>query len=526
MKAFVELIRNLDDTSSTHKKIDYLKNYFDLNIDKRSKLWALALFIGKKPPRSVHTSLMRKWCSEYSEIPLWLFEQNYHIVGDLAETIALMVAAPHSSSDLPLYEWVERIFAIKNQSETEKEEFVKNAWKTLNSDEIWVFNKVITGGFRIGVSKNLVTKALSAIFDVETSQMAYLLSGKWTPDNVTWDQLFNVDIQSKDISKPYPFFLAYPIKADEIPSIDPEKWSAEYKWDGIRGQLIYRKGETFLWSRGEELITDNFPELILNLGNSNFVIDGEILVWKEGKPQSFNELQPRITRKNVTKKLLENSPVRFKAYDILEKDESDIRSLPFLMRRRILEELLHRLDADKIMLSPLLPFHNDTELHHLRQKAPEQGAEGLMLKKNEGLYHTGRKAGDMYKWKCEPYLVDAVLLYAQRGHGRRANLYSDFTFAVWDHDKLTPFAKAYSGLTDKEMKEVTLFVKTNTLQTFGPVASVTPTLVFELAFEGISLSSRHKSGIAVRFPRINRWRHDKTAQEASTLDELKMLLKS
>jgi len=524
MRAFVNLVQNLDATTSSNNKISYLKNYFESDIDIKDKLWALALFMGKKPPRSVNTSLLRIWCAEVRGIPLWLFEQNYHIVGDLAETIALMVADTTQISKKPLYSWVEEIFALKNQSESDKEKYVKQAWRTCDVDEIWIFNKIITGGFRIGVSKNLVITALSQVYDVEKAQMAHVLSGQWTPQTTTWERLLDFNNTNSDISKPYPYFLAYPIKTDELTQISSLEWVAEYKWDGIRGQLIYRKNESFLWSRGEELITEKFPELRITDVNTSFVIDGEILAWKNEKPMSFNELQPRISRKSVSKKMLSDIPIYFKAYDLLEINNEDVRSLPFQYRRIQLEKIFQEIQHPRILLSPLLIFNDTEELTTLRKNAPQIGAEGLMIKRWQGVYHTGRKNEDMYKWKCDPYLIDAVLLYAQRGHGRRANLYSDFTFAVWDGDKLTPFAKAYSGLTDQEMKEITQFVKKNTIETFGPVASVKPELVFELAFEGIALSSRHKSGIAVRFPRINRWRHDKKTQEANSLEDIKSLL--
>ncbi len=524
MRAFVRLIQQLDATTSSNSKIKYLKSYFESDLDTKDKLWTLALFMGKKPPRSVNTSLLRQWCAEVRNIPLWLFEQNYHIVGDLAETIALMVAGTTTTTQKPLHSWVEDIFALKNQSEADKEKYVKQAWQTCDVDEVWIFNKIITGGFRIGVSKNLVITALSQVYGIEKAKMAHILSGHWTPQETHWEKLLDLNNTNTDISKPYPYYLAYPIKTNELTQISSTEWAVEYKWDGIRGQLIYRDNESFLWSRGEELITEKFPELWVSDINTSFVIDGEILAWKNEKPMSFNELQPRISRKTVSKKMLSDIPIYFKAYDLLEINNEDVRSLPFRDRRLLLENIVQEVKHPRILLSPLLIFNNTEELTTLRKNAPQIGAEGLMLKKWKGIYHTGRKSGDMYKWKCDPYLIDAVLLYAQRGHGRRANLYSDFTFAVWDGDKLTPFAKAYSGLTDQEMKEITQFVKKNTIETFGPVASVKPELVFELAFEGIALSSRHKSGIAVRFPRINRWRHDKMPKEANSLEDIKKWL--
>lgn len=524
MKKFAELLNQLDQTTSTLKKTAHLRSYFESDVDEKDKLWTLALFTGKKPPRAINTLWLRKWAAEMAEIPLWLFEQNYHIVGDLAETISLLVSSDKASSETSLHEWIEDMGRVKKYSEKDKEDFVKNAWKNLSSDEVWIFNKIITGGFRLGVSKNLVIQALAQVCQLDTSHVAFRISGNWTPDHLTWNELLDPPDTDRDISKPYPFFLSYSINENDISQIHPDQWAAEYKWDGMRAQLIHRKGSTFIWSRGEELMTDTFPEVHISGTDENFVIDGEIMAWSGHKPGIFADLQPRIARKKVTKNLLLNNPVIFTAYDLMEYNSVDQRQKSLSFRRGILENLVTDLNNEHIRLSPWLPFSDISDLKILRQGAPAQGAEGLMLKKKSGLYHSGRKSGDMFKWKCDPFLVDAVLMYAQRGHGRRSLLYSDFTFGLWDKGQLVPFAKAYSGLTDKEMGEITQFVKKNIIQSFGPVVSVKPHLVFELAFENISVSKRHKSGIAVRFPRIHRWRHDKKAEEANTLEDLINLL--
>jgi len=526
MKIFTNLISELSQTNSNLKKTNLLSNYFLQETDELNKLWVIALLIGKKPPRTVNTTLLRQWCAEEADIPLWLFEQNYHIVGDLAETIALILPISVSNYDLKLHECITLIQSLKNKTEPEKKEFVLDIWRNLDDDQIWIFNKLITGGFRIGVSKNIVIQSLAQAMNVEKNAIAHHLMGDWSPNKTTWSILFNFDHGSADISKPYPFYLAHAISENDLQSLVADEWTAEWKWDGIRGQLIRRNGEIFLWSRGEELITDKFPEFEqVDLGEYDFVIDGEIIGWKDDKPLDFQSLQTRIGRKNITKKIQHDTPVKIIAYDLLELDNNDIRKLPFEERRSLLEKIVTVNNHSMIILSPQLDFKDSQTLFEWRAKSREVGAEGLMLKKKNGAYHTGRKSGEMWKWKVNPYTIDAVLIYAQRGHGRRASLFSDFTFALWEGDKLMPFAKAYSGLTDEEMKEITNFVKNNTIQTFGPVSSVKIELVFELAFEGVALSSRHKAGVAVRFPRILRWRKDKNVKEANQLDDLKKLLK-
>ncbi len=526
MKLFTTLINGLSQTNSSLKKTSLLSAYFIQETNELNKLWVIALLIGKKPPRTVNTTLLREWCAEEAGIPLWLFEQNYHIVGDLAETIALILPISDSKFDLSLHECITQIQGLKNKTETEKKDFVLLMWRNLDEAEKWIFNKLITGGFRIGVSKNIVILALAQALNVDKNTIAHHLMGDWSPEKVSWSSLFSFEEGSADVSRPYPFYLAHAISETDLSALVLDEWTAEWKWDGIRGQLIKRNGEVFLWSRGEELITDKFPEFEkIEMAGHDFVIDGEIIAWKDDKPMDFQSLQTRIGRKNVSKKLQHDTPVKIIAYDILEIDQKDIRQIPFDKRRKILENLVNDSDQKQIILSPQLDFVDLDTLHEWRNRSREIGAEGLMLKKKDGIYHTGRRTGEMWKWKVNPFTIDAVLIYAQRGHGRRANLFSDFTFALWEGEKLMPFAKAYSGLTDDEMKEITNFVKNNTLQTFGPVSSVKIELVFELAFEGVALSSRHKAGVAVRFPRILRWRKDKNVSEANKLDDLKELLK-
>ena len=527
MKFFTTLFIELDQTTKTNAKVEALATYFKEAPDA-DKLWTIALLSHRRPKRTVTTTLLRKWAAEFAEIPLWLFEESYHVVGDLAETIAAVLPPPSHQSEQSLSFWVKYIQALGNLEEAQKHEQVHAAWNQLNHHERFIFNKFITGGFRLGVSQKLMVRALSKATGIEENKLAHRIMGNWTPDTTTFEQLILHDNPLDDISKPYPFYLAYAL--EDAPDVlgNPEEWSAEWKWDGIRGQLIIRLDRHFLWSRGEELVTDKFPEfgpLVAILPNGT-VFDGEILPFKDGQPLPFQSLQTRIGRKNVTKKILDTTPVILKAYDLLEFAGQDWREQPFHLRRNKLVELIqtHPSAQPLLKVSEQIPFDQWETLAQARQKARSLASEGLMLKRKDAPYQAGRKKGDWWKWKVDPLTIDAVMIYAQSGHGRRANLFTDFTFAVWDGEALVPFTKAYSGLTDKEFREITSWVRKNTVDRFGPVRSVKPTFVFEIAFEGINVSTRHKSGVALRFPRIKRWRKDKPIAEANTLDDLKSML--
>ena len=470
------------------------------------------------------------WAAEVSDIPAWLFEESYHIVGDLAETISLTLPRAEKTSDKTLSDYAHEIVALREEDEMTKKDYIINSWQGLEKDERFLFNKLITGGFRVGVSQKMITKALAKVLEEDENKIAHRLMGDWSPLTTTYEELLeNADWQS-DISKPYPFYLAYALE-DEVSSLgDISDWQAEWKWDGIRSQLIKRENEIFIWSRGEELVTDKYPEFspLKNISLDGWAIDGELLVYKDGQVRPFNELQKRIGRKTISKKMLNELPCAIFAYDLLEYNGEDIREHPLKERQEHLSNLVTHIQKEVpqlIFLSAPIKSTSWKELEDYRLTARSLKAEGLMLKAKDGIYKSGRKKGGWWKWKLDPYTIDAVMLYAQRGHGRRSNLYTDYTFAVWDQDgKLVPFAKAYSGLTDKEFAEITRFVNKNTIERFGPVRSVKPELVFEIAFEGINKSTRHKSGVALRFPRMKRWRRDKPAEEANTLEDLKSLL--
>ncbi len=526
MKHFTELFLRLDQTNKTNAKVQALVDYFEV-ADEPDKLWCIALLGGKRPKRSVRSNDLRQWTAEISKLPEWLFEESYHIVGDLAETIARVLPPPLEESDHSLSYWMEYILAMAEQSLEERKASVTQAWNSLNEWERFVFNKMMMGGYRMGVSQKLMIRALSKHTGKEEAELAHRLMGNWQPRSESFESLILEKKKADDLSKPYPFYLAYQLDDGPTDIGSPAEWLAERKWDGIRGQLIVRGGRHFLWSRGEELITDKFPEFELAPGllPDGTVMDGEILPFKDGRVLPFQDLQTRIGRKNVTKKILEKAPVVMRAYDLLEWQGEDLRHHPQVRRREILEKLFQELPGNPLFqLSKLINYSSWEELASIREKSREHSSEGIMLKHKEGHYQVGRKKGDWWKWKVDPLTVDAVMIYAMRGHGRRANLYTDYTFAVWKGDELVPFTKAYSGLTDEEFRRVDNFVKRNTLERFGPVRSVKPELVFELAFEGIQKSSRHKSGVALRFPRMKRWRHDKPTEEANTLEDLHLML--
>ena len=527
MRRFAALIEELDSTTKTTKKVAALTDYFKA-APKQDALWAVALLSHRRPSRPVTTTLMRSWAAELAQLPEWLFEESYHIVGDLAETIALLVQQETKGTPPSLSQCIEEIIALKSKEEELKKRYILERWQSLDNFERFVFNKILTGGFRIGVSQKLMTRALSKAVHIDETILAHRLMGKWSPQTTTFHELL-IDPNPEDqISQPYPFFLAYALEENFQEKENVEEWHIEHKWDGMRSQLIVREGKHFLWSRGEELITDKFPELaqLAQLLPNGTVVDGELLPYKEGVIGDFNALQKRIGRKTVSQKLQNDIPIVIMLYDLLEWEGKDVRELPLAERQELLATLYHQVKKEGVplLLSEVLQFSSWEEVAAEREKAAEKKSEGLMIKHKTSPYAVGRKKGTWWKWKSDPKTIDAVLTYAMRGHGRRTNLYTDYTFALWQGETLVTFAKAYSGLTDAEIKKVDHFVKQNTLDRFGPVRQVKPELVFEIAFEGIAPSSRHRSGVAVRFPRILRWRHDKKSQDANSLEDLKKLL--
>ena len=537
MKQFAELVYVLGTSTKTNDKLKALQNYFAVAADK-DKIWVIAIFSGRRPKRIINSTILKGWCIEIVGITQWLFDECYHTVGDLGETIALLLPEPENHTGFTvkhtLSYYLETFIRIEKEADEVKKEFIIDSWQQMGRNEKFVFIKLITGGFRIGVSQKMMVNALAKSVDISPSIIAHRISGNWDPTEMPFDNLLSEDAAKTDFSKPYPFYLAYAVEEDLKSLAEENQWQAEWKWDGIRGQIIKRNNDFFVWSRGEELMTEKFPEYseFKNQLPEGTVIDGEIISLaapaqdKVFKPLPFAALQTRIGRKNITKKQLTEAPVGFIAYDLLEYLGEDIRYRPLIERRALLEEIIGNIHHPALNISPVIPFTNWDELREVRTNSRDMGSEGIMLKRKDSPYQVGRKRGDWWKWKIDPLTIDAVMIYAQKGHGRRSNLYTDYTFAVKDGDKLIPFTKAYSGLTDKEFVLVDNFVKRNSIEKFGPVRTVKPELVFEIAFEGIAASNRHKSGVALRFPRMSRWRTDKKPDEINTLDDLKEMLKN
>lgn len=543
MKAFAELYANLDATTSSNAKLAALQAYFR-QVPPEDAAWAVYFLSGGRPRQLVPSRLLRDMATEASGIEAWLFEESYQSVGDLAETISLLLPESSYTSEDGLAVWLEdKLLPLRGLPPLELAERLPALWAQLDQPSLMVCIKLITGSFRVGVSKLLVTRALAAMAELDSKRVAQRLVGYTDLSNrpTAEGYLKLIAAESSDEhaqrgGQPYPFFLAHGL-AQPVEQFDtllgaPIDWQVEWKWDGIRAQLVKREGRLWVWSRGEELVTERFPELhnLVSGLPDGTVIDGEIVVWKDAV-QPFALLQQRIGRKTLSKKVLEDAPVAVLAYDLLEYQGDDWRNHTQAERRAQLEQVIAQCNQPVLLPSPLLTGASWKDLAEQRKDSRRLGVEGMMLKARDGLYGVGRTKdmGVWWKWKVDPFSVDAVLIYAQRGHGRRASLYSDYTFAVWDgppgtERTLVPFAKAYSGLTDEEMRKVDAIVRKTTVEKFGPVSSVTPSMVFELGFEGIALSKRHKSGIAVRFPRMLRWRQDKAVEEADNLGTLQDLL--
>jgi DNA ligase-1 len=524
VKDFAELYAALDATNKTNEKVAALKRFWSAAAPADAA-WAATFLLGRRPKRLFESRKLAQWAIEEAGVPDWLFGECYQAVGDSAEMIALLLPPPTASTDLPLHYWVEeRMLPMRDADDETRRSWLVEAWRAMDEEQRFAWNKLLTGEFRVGVSGSLVIRSIAEAADLPAEVVAHRLMGDWQPTPEFWQQLMTPETKDADVSRPYPFCLAYPLE-DAVEDLgDRAGWQIEWKWDGIRAQLIRRQWRTFLWSRGEELITDRFPEIeaLGSLLPEGTVIDGEVLPWKDGAPLPFAQMQRRIGRKALGPKILAEVPVVLIGYDLLELHGEDVRERPLEWRRAQLEALAPPNSA--LVLSPIVTEPTWESLAAARQGSRERKVEGFMLKRLGSPYRVGRKRGDWWKWKIDPYSVDCVLIYAQPGNGRRAALFTDYTFGIWDNGKLVPFAKAYSGLSDEEIREVDAFVRRNTLEKFGPVHHVKPELVFELAFEGIQKSTRHRSGIAVRFPRMARWRRDKKPENADSIDTIRALL--
>ena len=539
MREFARLYAELDETTATNRKLDALQAYFG-SAAPENAAWAVYFLAGGKPRQAVPTKLLRQYAIDYAQLDEWLFDESYSAVGDMAETIAHILPPAQHQSDVGLAEWMqERIGPLRGADPATIRDALFSYWDQLDWRERFLLTKLIGGGFRVGVSRLLVTRALSNLAAVDSKLIAQRLMG-WTDGSVRPTAAGFLQLiaeQSDDEHKlrggqPYPFFLAHQLQG-EPDSLGPlTDWQVEWKYDGIRAQLVRRGAQNYLWSRGEDLITERFPELAALALPEGTVVDGEVLIWTDtDSPAPFADLQKRIGRKTLSAKMLKELPAVLVAYDLLEEEGVDLRALPQRERRTLLEALVKAVGKPQLKISPLIIAASWTELARVRTESRARGVEGMMVKANAAQYGVGRtkNVGTWWKWKIEPYTIDAVLIYAQSGSGRRASLYTDYTFAVWDdasegERKLVPFAKAYSGLTDAEIAVVDNAIRKTTVEKFGPVRSVKPTMVFEIGFEGIALSTRHKAGIAVRFPRILRKRDDKGINDADSLDTLKGLL--
>lgn len=585
MRRFTQLFNEIDTSNRTQDKVSALKQYF-ADAPPEDAAWALFFLTGNRLRMPVNTRNLRQWVADVTDYPGWLVEECYGVVGDLAETLALLLGNLESSLNEPtetgsLCACIETfIQPLRDLPDNEKRRLLFRAFSLFNHEERFVFIKLITGAFRMGVQRTLVTRALAELAGIEAAVMAHRLMGDWHPNPEAYQRLLDPDARWEDPGRPYPFYLAYPLEERSTSKTgdardpvnlmerfgDPRDWCVEWKYDGIRAQLLVRGGQILLWSRGEDLITDRFPEITEAARGlpDGVVLDGEILAWKDGRPLDFGVLQKRIGRKHVSKKILQEAPVIFKAYDCLEFQGEDIRGEPLSRRQEYLERVLEqaressppsapeagvRAPLEQLELGALL---NEDEagasapprepvlqrsmpveapdwdsFARLRATSRDQRVEGFMIKRKASAYGVGRTRGDWWKWKIDPYTIDGVMIYAQAGHGRRAGLYTDFTFGVWDgpdRQELVTVCKAYSGLTDEEFQEVNRWIQKHTLDRRGPVRMVEPELVFEIAFEGINLSDRHKSGLAFRFPRMSRWRKDKSATDADSLETIRALL--
>lgn len=531
MKRFTQLFQQVDATTSTNEKVRALTQYF-ADEEPANAVWALYLLLGKTRRRLVTSRVLRDIFLQQSDIPDWLFEDCYSHVGDSAEVIALLMrdrpSETTAGSDIPLSVWMEEILPRVKQVDSPDElpPMVISWWNSLQPYEVFVLNKVLTGAFRVGASEKLVIKALAAASGLSDAELAHRLMGDFEPTVEFYEKLLTEGKAEVAPSQPYPFFLASPLEEDRFQTEEMAQWQVEWKWDGIRAQVICRADEVFIWSRGEDLITLQFPEIVEAFATwpQGTVLDGELVCWAGDRPLPFNDLQKRLGRKRVSQSLRKKHPVHFIAYDLLEHEGQDIREWPLRDRRHTLLSLLQNHPSPTISASTIVQPDTWNAAQALRDQSRDYAAEGLVLKALDSPYLVGRKRGYWWKYKVEPMSLDAVLIYAQAGSGKRANLFTDYTFALWKGDELVPFAKAYSGLDNKEIETLDRWIRRHTVERFGPVRSVDPVQVFEIGFEGIAASNRHKSGISVRFPRILRWRQDKPAKEADTLAAAEALL--
>lgn len=529
MKAFVTLYEALDETNSSNRKIELIQEYLQ-NATAKDAVWAVYFLSGRRFKRFLSGKNIRKWVRELLNHPRWLFSEVMAAVGDTAEAIALLVDTAGFTENTPAIHYslsymIEQIQGLQYLDEDGQFNQIREWWQSFSHSEVLVLNKLLTGAFRVGVSRKTVVNAISIQYNLSSTLIQRRMMGNWDPTPIFFEQLTSQQPMEADISAPYPFFLASPLQ-DPLDSLgDLTEWCVEYKWDGIRCQLVIREGKIFLWSRGEDLINRSFPEIVKEAFKlPDGVYDAELLAYHK-QPLAFSVLQRRIGREDVNDVILEEAPVTLMVYDLLEIQGQDMRSEPLSHRRNLLEEVFTNHETF-FLLSSLLQFSSWYEVENARVQAREQLAEGLMLKRLTSSYQAGRPRGDWFKAKVNPLTIDAVLIYAQTGTGRRANLFTAYTFALRDeNNELVPVGRAYSGLTDDEIRELDRWIRGNTDDRFGPVRSVSPEQVFELGFDGIMSNDRVKSGVSLRFPRMLRWRRDKTVADIDTVTDIREYLK-
>lgn len=540
MQAFATLFEQLDQTTATNEKVRIMTEFFRQQ-DPDTSAWVLFFLSGQRPKQIVGSTKLRRWAQEKVGYPDWLMEESYAAVGDTAELIALVLAAGEGAvkhaplSRLSLGEWmVQRILPLAGMDDQVRRSNILAWWEELEINETFILNKLLTGSLRVGVSETLVYRAVAAVFNLSPAVIASRLVGTWQPSAEFFLRLgapaeeTQTGQRSDETLLPLPFCLAAPMEGDPEQLGDISNWQCEWKWDGIRCQVVKSGSRLEIWSRGEERITGSFPDLsrLLSPVSGDWVIDGEIVAGDWHRPDAFQSLQRRLNRKTPSLALIASSPVSFLAYDLLQADGRSWRHHPLAERRAMLERTLRPYIGERLGISPLLALSSWEQARLLRETSRSEGAEGLMLKAKDSEYVTGRKRGVWFKWKIDPLAIDAVLTAAQPGTGRRASLYTDYTFAVWAGESLITVAKAYSGLTDEEIRELDGWIRKHTRERFGPVRMVEARRVFEIGFEGISRSDRHKSGFALRFPRILRERTDKRVEDADHVATLETLLAS
>ena len=527
MRRFSQLYETLDRTTSTNAKVEALAAYFR-EAPAADAAWAVFFLTGRRLKRVVPSAGLRQWAQDATALPEWLLYESYSAAGDFAELVALALDSVPSGPpepDLRLAAWIEeRLLPLQKADPAAQRARVIGWWLGLSRAERFILNKLLTGEFRVGVAQTLVIRALADAIGAEPTIVAARMMGDWTPTAEWFAALKSPAATGPDPSQPYPFFLAAPLEGAPHELGAREGWLVEWKWDGIRAQLIRRRAQTWLWSRGEELITHRFPEIAAAAAHlpDGTVLDGEVLAFQGDRPMPFSALQQRIGRQKQVAQIMRAVPAVFVVYDVLEAGGADVRAEPLTSRRARLESLVA--GQGVLRSSPEVTAPTWDELAALRLESRARGVEGFILKRRDADYGVGRRKGAWWKWKIDPFTVDAVLIYAQPGNGRRASLLTDYTFGVWDNGELVPVAKAYSGLSNAEIEELDTWIRRHTRDRHGPVRAVEPGQVFELGFEAIAPSSRHRSGIAVRFPRMLRWRKDKPAAEADTLESLRRLL--